>query len=112
VQDLACSPDGRTLAGACGDAGVVFWGARSGAERARLAIPSREATRLTYHPDGRSLAVVLGGSTSGLALIDATAPRGRRAVTRGPSTPHAGVLPSRPRPGGSRHRGALPARLG
>jgi hypothetical protein len=79
VRDLACAPDGRTLAAACGPDGVILWDLEAGTECGRVSVPG-DARHLAYHPDGHTLVVLLGG---GLALMDATLTLRSSASTSG-----------------------------
>jgi hypothetical protein len=74
VRELAYAPDGTTIAGACREAGVVFWDTASGAERGRVAVPDGPVERLAYSADGRTLAALTTGPRPYLALIDTSRP--------------------------------------
>jgi hypothetical protein len=83
MRDLAWSPDGRSLAGACWSDGVFVWGARSGSLEARL--PVRQAVAVAYSPDGGLVAFVADDT---LSLWD-----GRSAATpRVVGSPGQGAL--------------------
>jgi hypothetical protein len=90
--DLACAPHGGTVAGACGEQGVVFWDLVSGAET-RLPLPGGPAKFLAYHPDGGTLAVLQGDPSPGVALLDPAAPAVRARV-ESPNLAHPVFCPA------------------
>jgi hypothetical protein len=64
VGGLAYSPDGRTLACACGDHEVALLDPGTGEVRRRLPTPGKEANlHLSFSPDGKMLAASGGGDS-------------------------------------------------
>src|SRR5262249_56467279 len=56
VAEVTFAPDGRTLAGACGDGTVRLYDAGARRELRRIVAHGRGATCVAFAPDGRSLA--------------------------------------------------------
>lgn len=61
VQELAYSPDGRILAGACLDALVHLWDAQTGAELAALSGHREPVQRVAFCPGNKTLASASAG---------------------------------------------------
>jgi RNA polymerase sigma factor (sigma-70 family) len=87
VRPLSFSPDGRTLAGACGDETIRLWDLATGREVLSLHASKTFVIHLSFSPDGSTLAS--GGSDGTVRLWDvalvksaATAPAGPPAVRR------------------------------
>ncbi|MGC8643285.1 MAG: WD40 repeat domain-containing protein [Isosphaeraceae bacterium] len=68
VNDLAVSPDGRTLASADQDRSIRFWDMRTGQLRATLADGVGWVRILAYAPDGRT--IVFGGQSGAVQVLD------------------------------------------
>ena len=65
IYNIAFSPDGKTLAGACWDSTVRLWDAKTGELKHRLTEHKEHATSVAFSPDGTTLA-------SGGGLFDNT----------------------------------------
>jgi WD40 repeat protein len=70
VEDVAYSPDGKTIAGAC-RTGVALWDASSGERLGEGVMPAKEGTvrSVAFSPDGKTIA---GACGTGVALWDAS----------------------------------------
>ncbi len=71
VKSMAFAPDGKTLAAACGDFGVLhFWEVITGKELFLPAAIQDYVYAVAYSPDGRLLAVGTGNRDGTLWLLD------------------------------------------
>jgi hypothetical protein len=85
-SDLAVSPDGRLLAGACGGQGLMLWDFASGLPIQCVQL-GPVAAPLAFSPDGALLAVAVRGLSGwgGVALWEVRAGRLRARVSVRPS---------------------------
>lgn len=55
VRDLNFSSDGKQLAAACGEAGIVFWDAANGERAGPPLVLEEPASSVAFHPQGRRM---------------------------------------------------------
>ena len=77
IEQLAFSPEGKTLASACTNGSVMLWDPQTGAHRNTLGGFRAAATSLAFAPDASSL--VSGGADTTIKRWRASQPSGRLA---------------------------------
>jgi WD40 repeat protein len=60
IEEMAFSPDGKTLAVSCGQGPIDLWEVPEGKHRASMLGRTRQGMRLAFSPDGRTLASLSG----------------------------------------------------